>query len=146
MIPEVASARQRVAAYNVCLDDQDRLLLCRLTAITGRPGAWTLPGGGLDFGEHPEAGALRELYEETGLMGRIVELLEVDSIRRTLHAGGIDVDYHGIRIVYRTAVDHAELVHEANGSTDLACWFTREEIAPLELVEMGELGVRLAFG
>ena len=59
-----------------------RLLLCRLSDITERPGWWTLPGGGIDFGEHPEAGALRELHEETGLIGRIVELLAVDSLRR----------------------------------------------------------------
>ena len=49
-----ASARQRVAAYVVCTDAEDRLLLCRLTALTARPGAWTLPGGGVEFGEHPE--------------------------------------------------------------------------------------------
>ena len=34
---------QRVAAYNVCLDDAGRLLLCRLSDITERPGSWTLP-------------------------------------------------------------------------------------------------------
>jgi len=44
---------QRVAAYNVCVDDADRLLLCRLSGITEAPGSWTLPGGGIDFGEHP---------------------------------------------------------------------------------------------
>ena len=27
----------------------------------GRVGAWTLPGGGLEFGEHPDAAAVREL-------------------------------------------------------------------------------------
>ena len=33
---------------------------------------WGVPGGGIDEGETPEQGALRELYEETGL--------EVDSV------------------------------------------------------------------
>ena len=42
---------QRVGAYGVCLDADRRILLCRLTAITSRPGWWTLPGGGVDFGE-----------------------------------------------------------------------------------------------
>ena len=36
---------------------------------TSTPGAWTLPGGGLDFGEDPADGVLRELEEETGLTG-----------------------------------------------------------------------------
>ena len=38
---------QRVAAYNVCLDERSRLLMCRLSDITERPGFWTLPGGGM---------------------------------------------------------------------------------------------------
>jgi 8-oxo-dGTP diphosphatase len=138
---------QRVAAYNVCVDDNDRLLLCRLSAITERPGWWTLPGGGIDFGEHPEVAALRELHEETGLVGRITELLAVDSIHRPARDDdGVERDYHSVRIVYRTEIDHADLVHEANGSTDLAAWCSRDEIDQLELVELGRVGVRLAFG
>ena len=50
---------QRVAAYNVCVDPDDRLLVCRLSDITEAPGAWTLPGGGIQFGEHPEIAAIR---------------------------------------------------------------------------------------
>ena len=38
-------------------------------------GRWTLPGGGLDFGEDPRDGALRELAEETGYIGELDELL-----------------------------------------------------------------------
>ena len=56
----------RVAAYVVALDEHGRLLLTRLNERTSRPGAWTLPGGGVEFGEHPEVTALRELEEETG--------------------------------------------------------------------------------
>jgi len=129
---------QRVAAYNVCVDESDRLLVCRLSDITARPGAWTLPGGGIDFGEHPEAGALRELHEETGLVGRIIELLAVDSTHRD--------DYHSVRIVYRTEVEYADLVFETNESTDLAAWCTREELAAMEILELVKLGMRFAFG
>ena len=32
---------------------------------------WQLPGGGLHSDESAEAGALRELFEETGLQGRV---------------------------------------------------------------------------
>src|SRR5690348_17723357 len=96
---------QRVAAYNVIVDESNRLLMCRLSNITERPGAWTLPGGGIDFGEHPEAGALRELHEETGYVGRIVELLAVDSLRREVRTTNeVQADYHSVRIVYRTEI------------------------------------------
>jgi ADP-ribose pyrophosphatase YjhB (NUDIX family) len=146
---------QRVAAYNVCIDESSRLLLCRLSDITERPGWWTLPGGGIDFGEHPEEGALRELHEETGLVGRIVGLLAVDSLRRTLRATerdglgldeGSECDYHSVRIVYRTEIIGGDLRDETDESTDMAAWFTRDSVGSLALVELGRVGVDLAFG
>jgi len=138
---------QRIAAYNVCVDDANRLLLCRLSDITERPGAWTLPGGGIDFGEHPEAGALRELYEETGYVGRIVELLAVDSLRREVRtANHAEADYHSVRIIYRTEIVSGDLRHETDESTDMAAWCTRADIEGMALVEMGRVGVRLAYG
>jgi ADP-ribose pyrophosphatase YjhB (NUDIX family) len=139
---------QRVAAYNVCLDAQDRLLVCRLSAITERQGWWTLPGGGVEFGEHPEQTALRELHEETGLHGRVEELLAVDSLTRVARNedDGRTYDYHSVRIVYRTDAAAGDLKHEAVGSTDLAAWYTRAELDALPLVEMGNLGVNLAYG
>jgi 8-oxo-dGTP diphosphatase len=138
---------QRVASYNVCLDPSSRLLMCRLSAITERPGSWTLPGGGIDFGEHPEAGALRELTEETGLVGRIVELLAVDSLRRAHVRPKTDAEqeYHSVRIIYRTEIVGGSLRHETDESTDQAAWCTREDLSSLPLVELGRLGVELAF-
>jgi 8-oxo-dGTP diphosphatase len=136
---------QRVAAYNVCLDAQDRLLVCRLSSITERAGWWTLPGGGVEFGEHPEETARRELQEETGLHGHIVELLTVDSLHRVATGEVGEYAYHSIRLVYRTHADAGELKHEAVGSTDLAAWCTRAELDALPLVDMGKLGARLAY-
>ncbi len=37
--------------------------------------AWQMPQGGLDRGEEPEAGALRELEEETGIGPELVEII-----------------------------------------------------------------------
>ena len=139
---------QRVAAYNVCVDDAGRILMCRLSDITERPGWWTLPGGGIDFGEHPEAGALRELTEETGLVGRITALLAVDSIQRTIRDHPViegTVDYHSVRIIYRTEIVGGSLRHETDESTDQAAWCTREDLASMPLVELGRIGIDLAF-
>lgn len=37
--------------------------------------AWQMPQGGLDEGEEPRAGALRELEEETGIAPHLVEII-----------------------------------------------------------------------
>lgn len=41
-----------------------------------KPGAWQMPQGGVDPGEDPQAAALRELAEETGLHGHAVTVLD----------------------------------------------------------------------
>ncbi len=42
---------------------------------TAGPYAWQFPQGGIDPGEDPEAAALRELYEETGVTDDLAEKL-----------------------------------------------------------------------
>ena len=37
--------------------------------------AWQMPQGGLDEGEEPQAGALRDLEEETGIVPALVEIV-----------------------------------------------------------------------
>lgn len=129
----------RVSAYAVCVDDEDRLLLCRIAPGTtvADDGRWTLPGGGLDFGEDPRDGALRELAEETGYIGELDELLTVDSWARRLPGlDGSEADYHGIRILYRCRIVGGELRAETDGSTDEARWFTADELGVAPLVDL----------
>jgi ADP-ribose pyrophosphatase YjhB (NUDIX family) len=143
-------ARQvtRVAAYALCVDADDRILLCRIApGWWSDVGHWTLPGGGLEFGESPEAGAIRELEEETGLRGTVGELVDLHdwSGRWTHPRDGVDEAYHAIRLIYRVDVTGGELRDEVDGSTDAARWFTRDEVAALALVDLAETGVRIAF-
>jgi 8-oxo-dGTP pyrophosphatase MutT (NUDIX family) len=60
---------QRSAARVLLLDDQDRVLLLHGydPADRDRGPWWFTPGGGLEPGEPHQAGAARELFEETGL-------------------------------------------------------------------------------
>ncbi len=56
--------------------DQGKLLLVK-RAEEPFKGYWDIPGGFLEAGEHPEAGVLREIYEETGLHIRPEKLLGI---------------------------------------------------------------------
>jgi ADP-ribose pyrophosphatase YjhB (NUDIX family) len=136
----------RVAAYAVCTDEGGRLLLCRIAPghSVGFDGWWTLPGGGLDHGEDPRDGALRELTEETGYVGELEELLEIDSWH-TVFADpreGEDLDWHGIRILYRCRIVGGELRDEPDGSTDTCRWFTPDELSAERLVDIAELAAK----
>ncbi len=53
-----------------------RVLLVRRAFEPGK-GKWDIPGGFLEADEHPEAGALRELREETGLEIAVTGLLGI---------------------------------------------------------------------
>jgi ADP-ribose pyrophosphatase YjhB (NUDIX family) len=143
----VTAPVQRVAAYAVCVDADDRLLLCRLSHVTEVPGMWTLPGGGIDFGEHPAHAARREVFEETGYDARIDDVVALDSARRTIvDADGAECDYHSVRIVYRAEIVGGSLTHEVGGSTDRAQWFTAAEVADEKLSDVAQIGTRLAWG
>jgi 8-oxo-dGTP diphosphatase len=134
----------RIAAYALCQDEAGRILLARLTYPETKAGHWTLPGGGIDFGEAPTAAVLRELTEETGLTGTVLYLAGVESwVRHGPVPGGSGDDFHAIQILYRVLVSGGTLRDELDGSTDAAAWFTRAELAELPVVELVEAGLRL---
>ena len=54
--------KYRPNAGCVIVNQEGRILYCERADI---PGAWQMPQGGIDQGEDPEKGALRELFEET---------------------------------------------------------------------------------
>ena len=132
--------RTRLAAYAFAVDD-GRVLLCRIAP--GYPGAgeWTLPGGGLDWGEHPEAGMHRELHEEAGLTGEIRGLLGVDSI--VVEPPGRD-PIHSVRIVYDVHARGEPRVTEVDGSVDLVRWIPLDEVGTLPVVGLVEFALREA--
>ena len=61
--------RRRPTARLLVLDGRDRLLLLLVEdPALSHPRLWITPGGGLDPGETFEQAALRELWEETGIV------------------------------------------------------------------------------
>ena len=71
---------QRAAAYVVLVDNLDCILLTKLELQGhGMTGSWTLPGGGMEWGEQAIDTATRELFEETGLSADIGPLIGTTS-------------------------------------------------------------------
>ena len=91
----------RVGAYAVCLRD-GAVLLARL--IGADPPLWTLPGGGLDHGEDPRDGAIREVEEETGYRVELRQLLTVESFRWMLDRPGGPVDHQASCVIYTAEI------------------------------------------
>ena len=121
---EVPVIRQRIGAYGIVLSERG-LLGTVLSRITGAPGAWNLPGGGLDAGEEPMAGLLREIHEETGqevVAGQLLALQSDHWIGRAPN-GGLE-DYHALRIIYSATCEKPSRprVHDLGGSTARADW------------------------
>ena len=127
----------RVGAYAIVTDAERRILLCRIAPGYPLAGGWTLPGGGVDHGEHPDRAVIRELEEETGLTGQPRGVVSIWSglIPRPVRRPG---PLHWIAILYRVEAAAGELRLEVGGSTDDCAWFSLEEARELPLVELVE--------
>ena len=54
MTEEPDNQHVHIGAYALCRDHSNRLLLVRATAGLEDGGLWTMPGGGIEWGEHPD--------------------------------------------------------------------------------------------
>ena len=103
-----------------------------------------MPGGGIEFGEHPDAAAVRELEEETGLIGEIDGVAGIFShvYRKSTFSGGGDLHFLGI--IYRMRIVGGELRDEIEGTTDQCAWLSPAQIEESRLVEIAAFGCQLA--
>ena len=127
--------RTRLAAYAWCEGD-GAVLLCRLRMDDPDGGAWTLPGGGLEFGEDPVSGVLRELAEETGYAAHIDGLAGIRSEVWEPEETSSGHRLHYVAILYQATVTGGSLRDEPDGSTDHAEWVPLAEVNALRLVEL----------
>lgn len=132
----------------------DEILLARVSAAaSSSTGVWTLPGGGVDHGEHPETSLRRELHEETGLeLGsrRIIGVFSRHFTGQAPHGGGLE-DFHGVHLVYTAEVSNPQAepyVVESDGTTDAAAWVpvTDVQTGAVRASDVVRFALRLASG
>ena len=88
-------------------NDGDRVRFLVISSSTGEH--WVLPKGHIDPGELPEATALRELEEETGVVGQIIRPLSVQSFE--MNGREVVIQYFLVRMTgSREAIESRELV------------------------------------
>ncbi|GAB3455291.1 NUDIX domain-containing protein [Kineococcus endophyticus] len=144
---DVPVVRQRLACYAVVVADGS-LLLTRLSTKTPSPGRWTLPGGGVDHGEHPLEAVVREVHEETGMAVRVTGLAEIGAEHFTGRSPrGVLEDFHAVRILVRAEPLEVldPVVLDVGGSTDLARWVPLGEADDIGLVGVAQRGLHIAL-
>lgn len=73
--------KTRLMVHGIIKKDNQILLLKRKEDDVDSPGKWEIPGGKVEFGEHPKKAVLREMEEETNLKLNIKELFEIGNLQ-----------------------------------------------------------------
>lgn len=140
-VPPNARSEKRRSAARIIVRNRDAAGTVRVLLFSdtdpGVPGSqwWVTPGGGIDPGEDAHSGAVRELFEETGLLIDAEQLQGPVATRVAVHGYSDQVliqhETFFLVDVERFEVDTAGFT-EGEKLTLLAHgWFTREELATM---------------
>ena len=104
-------------------DERMRLLLC----LHGDKNIWVAPGGLIEPGEQPSDAAVRETWEETGLLVEITGILGVYGGRELVidYSNGDKTAYIGT--IFRGRIVGGSIRPDGEETLDVR-YFTREEI------------------
>jgi 8-oxo-dGTP diphosphatase len=109
------------AAAALVLDDERRVLLVK-RGIAPNKGDWCLPIGFAETGETIARAALRELHEETGVVGRVLRLIDADSWKGA---------YYGELLVVTFEVEKVSGTETPGDDADDLAYFAIDKLPPL---------------
>ncbi|MFD0555497.1 NUDIX hydrolase [Stackebrandtia endophytica] len=139
---------QRVGAYAWLTRPDGKVLLTMIPPGYWAAGLWHLPGGGVDFGETPEEGLLREVYEETSQRAELTGLRGLVSRHdpESVTPDGRPSNFHGINIIWGARIEEETPLRilDVGGSTSDLRWFDVDEIADLPKTVAVEAGLSCA--
>jgi ADP-ribose pyrophosphatase YjhB (NUDIX family) len=108
----------------VVLDERNRVLLVRRSDS----GEWALTTGCLEPGEQPADGALREVFEETGVRVRVERLLSVEALDLSVAPNGDQVYWLTIGLRCRLVDGDARVNDD---ESVVVGWFDANSMPPL---------------
>lgn len=108
----------------VVLDERNRVLLVRRSDS----GDWALTTGCLEPGEQPADGALREVFEETGVTVRVERLLSVEALELSVAPNGDQIHWLAVGLRCRAAGGAARVNDDESVEVS---WFDPESVPPL---------------
>ena len=116
----------RVAAYAVIVDtsdDPERILLTWYNGEGSHEPGWSLPGGGVEYGETLEQAVVREVYEEAGYHVEVWAPLTTQAWGHRRGTSRSTKPYKAVKVIFEaTIVGGALGTLETGGSTDFAEW------------------------
>jgi 8-oxo-dGTP diphosphatase len=129
-----------IVGVGAVIVDHGRVLLVK----RGSPpllGEWSLPGGVVELGETLRAAAEREAREETGLIVKAGEVLEV--LDRIIPGKDNAPQYHYVLIDFLCVVQGGEL--RAGGDAADVAWASESELEKFKLEQPALEVIRKAF-
>lgn len=125
--------QHRRASRIILLDDRDRFLL--MLTVSSRLKIpvvqWITPGGGVEPGESHEQGAIRELFEETGLVvadvGEPVFTIDGSRLFASGHVQTTHTEFFVVRTAAFTPVTDHWMENEFDDIRDVR-WWTLDEL------------------
>lgn len=135
-VPPGQRPRKQRSASRVVVRSGGQVLLFKDTD-PGVPGSgwWVTPGGGIDPGETPAQAAIRELFEEAGLVISEADLIGPIAVRDVVHGYSDQIlvqqeTFYAVDVV-RFTVDTTGFTEEERLKMVDSGWFTVEEVASL---------------
>lgn len=112
---------RHVTVGALAINEQNQVLIIKRAKNLINGGKYAVPGGFLDRDETTEEGVLRELLEETGLVGKIVKLFQIiDTPKRPKE------DRQNVQFNYIVKVKEGQF--NKNSEVEQSKWVSEEDL------------------